>query len=292
MSLKLTAKTKNDNMIEFKKNREIFDFLYSKIDSSKKSIKIAVAWFTDPELSKLLLEKKSQRIEISIILFNDEINSLLKNINKFGDNLRFSNSLAIDYIMHHKFCVIDDEIVITGSYNWTVKARRFNKENVLCISDKNIVNQYLQEFESLLKNSTIQSEVEIKHLSTIVDKIENIEILNLEKRYNEEIYRKIEETRKLKMGVNIALAYELVRKRTPVIASKILAQSEQGNAIQSGLRKATEHNRLDLSFEESIIRKEYSQLFDSKTKEFARKKLTQLGFFSDEKYSYLWNNYN
>lgn len=279
-------------MIEFKKNREIFDFIYSKIDSSKKSIKIAVAWFTDPELSKLLLEKKNQRIEISIILFNDEINSLLKNIRSFGNDLRFSNPLAIDYIMHHKFCIIDNEIVITGSYNWTVKARRFNKENILCINDKNIVRQYLEEFESLLKNSTIQSEVETKYLSNTIDKIENIEILNLEKKYNEEIYKKIEETAKLKIGVNIDLAYELVRKRTPVIASKILAQSEQGNLIQSGLRKASEANRLDLSFEESIIKTEYAKLFDLKTKEFARKKLTQLGFFSDLKYSHLWGYYS
>lgn len=279
-------------MIEFKKNREIFDFIYSKIDSSKKSIKIAVAWFTDPELSKLLLEKKNQRIEISIILFNDEINSLLKNIRSFGNDLRFSNPLAIDYIMHHKFCIIDNEIVITGSYNWTVKARRFNKENILCINDKNIVSQYLEEFESLLKNSTIQSEVETKYLSNTIDKIENIEILNLEKKYNEEIYKKIEETAKLKIGVNIDLAYELVRKRTPVIASKILAQSEQGNLIQSGLRKASEANRLDLSFEESIIKTEYAKLFDLKTKEFARKKLTQLGFFSDLKYSHLWGYYS
>ena len=279
-------------MIEFKKNREIFEFIYSKIDSSKKSIKIAVAWFTDPELSKLLLEKKNQRIEISIILFNDEINSLLKNIRSFGNDLRFSNPLAIDYIMHHKFCIIDNEIVITGSYNWTVKARRFNKENILCINDKNIVSQYLEEFESLLKNSTIQSEVETKYLSNTIDKIENIEILNLEKKYNEEIYKKIEETAKLKIGVNIDLAYELVRKRTPVIASKILAQSEQGNLIQSGLRKASEANRLDLSFEESIIKTEYAKLFDLKTKEFARKKLTQLGFFSDLKYSHLWGYYS
>ncbi|WP_343626562.1 phospholipase D-like domain-containing protein [Flavobacterium lindanitolerans] len=278
-------------MIVFKKNREVFDFIYSKIDNSKKSIKLAVAWFTDPELSKLLLEKKNQRIEISIILFNDEINSLLKNIHAFGNSLRFSNSLAFDYVMHHKFCIIDDEIVITGSYNWTVKARRFNKENILCIDEKNIINQYCEEFESLLKNSTIQSEVEIKQSRTLINKIENIEILNLEKKYNEEIYKKIEETAKLRIGVNVDLAYKLVCKRTPVIASKILAHSKDGNLIQSGLRKVTEANRLDLSFEESIIKKEYCQLFDSRTKELAKKKLINLGFFSNDKYSYLWNNY-
>lgn len=278
-------------MIEFKKNREIFDFLYKKIDNSKKSIKIAVAWFTDPELSKLLLEKKNDKVAITIILFNDSINSQLKGIKSFENNLRFSNSFNFEYIMHHKFCIIDDEIVITGSYNWTVKARRYNKENILCIKDENIVNQFNEEFENLFKNSTIQSEVELKQINNGLDKIEDIEILNLEKEFNEEIYRKIAETAKIRIGVNIALAYELVRKHTPVIAAKKLAKSNDGKLIQSGLQKATDANRLDLSFEESIIKPKYSPLFDNETKSFARQKLTQLGFFTNSIYDDLNNNY-
>jgi len=277
-------------MIEFKKNREIFDFLYKKIDGSKKSIKIAVAWFTDPELSKLLLEKKNSKVAITVILFNDNINSQLKGIKAFENNLRFSNSFSYDYIMHHKFCIIDDEIVITGSYNWTVKARRYNRENVLCIKDENIVKMFNDEFENLLKNSTVQSEVEIRQINNI-DKVEDIEILNLEKDFNAEIYRKIAETEKIKIGVNIALAYELVRKHTPVIAAKKLANSNDGKLIQSGLQKATEANRLDLSFEESIVKSKYSALFDKETKNFARQKLTQLGFFSNNIYANLSHNY-
>lgn len=277
-------------MIEFKRNREIFDFLYKKIDSSRKSIKIAVAWFTDPELSKLLLEKKNSKIDITVILFNDNINSKLKGISAFENNLRFSNSFNYDYIMHHKFCIIDDEIVITGSYNWTVKARRYNRENILCISDKNIVALYNDEFENLFKNSTVQSDVEIRQIGNL-DKVEDIEILDLEKEFNEEIYRKIAETAKMKIGVNISLAYELVRKHTPVIAAKKLANSNDGKLIQSGLQKATDANRLDLSFEESIIKTKYSPLFDKETKNFARQKLNQLGFFSNNIYTHLQHNY-
>ncbi|TAE00475.1 MAG: hypothetical protein EAZ97_05805 [Bacteroidetes bacterium] len=31
--------------------------------------------------------------------------------------------------MHNKFCVIDSDIVLTGSYNWTNQAQR-NDENI------------------------------------------------------------------------------------------------------------------------------------------------------------------
>lgn len=278
-------------MVEFRKNREIFDFLYRKIEGAKETIHVAVAWFTDPELSKILLEKKNQNVEIKIILYNDEINSLLKNIKSFGDDLYFSNTLLVNYIMHHKFCIIDNEVVITGSYNWTVKARRFNRENVLCVSNKNIVDEFNFEFENLLKNSTPQSRVDLKIIPNSIEKVEDVELLNLEKAFNEEIYSKIDDTADLKIGVDIDLAYNLVRKHTPVIASKKLAESNDGKTIQSGLRKLTEANKLFLSFEESIIKFKYKALFNRETRELAYEKLKILGFFSNEIYSNLWEQY-
>jgi hypothetical protein len=52
--------------------------------------------------------------------------------------------------MHHKFCIIDKKIVITGSYNWTNKAQT-NFENIVIIENE-IENSknYLQEFSNLV----------------------------------------------------------------------------------------------------------------------------------------------
>ena len=279
-------------MIEIKTNRDIFDFLYRKIESARKSIYIAVAWFTDPELSKILLDKKNQRLDIKIILYNDEINSLNKNIKSFGDDLFYSQLSNVEYIMHHKFCIIDNEFVITGSYNWTVKARRFNKENILYVKDNQIVEAYNKEFNQLLTYfCKPQSAVSPRVITNSIEKIEDVEILELEKTFNEEIYKKIEETAILNIGVNVDLAYELVKKHTPVIAVKKLAESNEGENIQSGLRKLTLENKLSLSFEESIIKSKYKPLFVLKTRELACKKLKKLDFFSNTTYSSLWKQY-
>jgi phosphatidylserine/phosphatidylglycerophosphate/cardiolipin synthase-like enzyme len=45
---------------------------------------------------------------------------------------------------HHKFCVIDREVVITGSYNWTYKAsNRIQRENIIVItSEKELIDKY------------------------------------------------------------------------------------------------------------------------------------------------------
>ena len=42
---------------------------------------------------------------------------------------------AKENLMHNKFCIIDERIIITGSYNWTNKANKENNENIVIIKD-------------------------------------------------------------------------------------------------------------------------------------------------------------
>lgn len=278
--------------VQFHKNRDIFPFIYNEVEKSKTSVKAAIAWFTDPELLKLLLHKKFQeRVDVSIILFNDDINKMLSSLSSLGDNIRFSNILKQQYIMHHKFCIIDNLKVITGSYNWTVKARRYNKENIVCIEDEKIVLEFNSEFENLIKNSQPQSMVHGLQKLSEISTIESIEIFNLEQAYNKEIERRIAVADKLKIGIDINIAYSMIMKHTPVIAATKLATAEGGQYIQSGLKKLEAAGRLDLCFEESMIRKEYTLLFNEDAKKSAKSKLIQLNFFKNPKYQHLWDIY-
>jgi phosphatidylserine/phosphatidylglycerophosphate/cardiolipin synthase-like enzyme len=51
------------------------------------------------------------------------------------------------YTMHHKVIIIDDETVITGSYNFSKRAEEDNDENVVIIQDPMIAGQFVEEFE-------------------------------------------------------------------------------------------------------------------------------------------------
>lgn len=50
------------------------------------------------------------------------------------------------YHMHHKFAVINDQLVITGSYDWSDTADERNWENLLLIRNKDIVKEYRHHF--------------------------------------------------------------------------------------------------------------------------------------------------
>ncbi|MBI5180934.1 MAG: phospholipase D family protein, partial [Nitrospirae bacterium] len=45
--------------------------------------------------------------------------------------------------------VIDDNIVITGSFNWTASADKRNDENLLFINNKEAAEAYKKKFDKL-----------------------------------------------------------------------------------------------------------------------------------------------
>ena len=51
-------------------------------------------------------------------------------------------------IQHDKFAIFDSKKIVTGSYNWTNSASRYNAENCLFLSDKTR-EKYIQRFETL-----------------------------------------------------------------------------------------------------------------------------------------------
>ena len=123
------------------------------LNKSKTSIQIAVAWFTDYELFKILFDKAKQGVAVELILMNDEINNIcgivFSELHKVGGKVwMISNNNESNTLMHNKFCVIDNLVVINGSYNWTNKAQR-NHESITVIEDEDLAIQFSEEFKHI-----------------------------------------------------------------------------------------------------------------------------------------------
>lgn len=120
------------------------------LTKAEESIKIAMAWIDLSIYEKILVEKSSNGIKIEILLDDNEKNQNQKELIK----KIVCNNLSIDFIqkhndyntMHHKFCVIDDKVVLAGSFNWTNNAF-YNFENLIVIDNDELVSKkYLSEF--------------------------------------------------------------------------------------------------------------------------------------------------
>jgi cardiolipin hydrolase len=55
------------------------------------------------------------------------------------------------FLMHHKFVVIDNDILVSGSFNWTMTALSGNWENIIVTSEPKLVIPFSQHFSQLWK---------------------------------------------------------------------------------------------------------------------------------------------
>lgn len=116
------------------------------------SIYVAVAWFTRHDLFDVLLEKAESGIKVQLLISNDFIN-VQSSIDYASLNIQSS---AVHFIgdgktdlMHNKFCVIDENVIINGSYNWSYKAER-NHENITIITgDHTLAEHFIEQFRRI-----------------------------------------------------------------------------------------------------------------------------------------------
>lgn len=136
---------------------DIKGVLLAELGRATREIVAAVAWFTDPDILELLEQKTKDKVTVRLLLIEDHINVGGRGLNfeALEDNggevaLIKGTDTNKQAIMHNKFAVIDRKTVITGSFNWTRRAKS-NYENITVITDESeLAHQYVVEFNKIL----------------------------------------------------------------------------------------------------------------------------------------------
>ena len=118
--------------------------IIEELDKAINTIYICVAWFTDDELRDVLLIKHQAGVDVRVITYKDGVNNKhgvdfqgIPHIERRGDR---------GGIMHRKYCIIDNHVTISGSYNWTDNASEHNDENIEIIQDWSNANLCTRQF--------------------------------------------------------------------------------------------------------------------------------------------------
>lgn len=143
------------------------------IRNAQKSIKIAMFYFTDDLLMAELATARARGVQIDAVWdfrgwerFEDS---------EIDDALHLGIGIvdALPGLVHHKFVVIDDKVVITGSTNWSDSGFFSNDENLLVIESPELAVQFSQHFERLKHDAlqydrtpTLPPRVTVRHYNT------------------------------------------------------------------------------------------------------------------------------
>ena len=140
----------NNTAVEvyFCPDSDCIQILNEKLLGEKESIYFAAYTFTHTRIANTLILKNLSGIIVDGVIEVSGKNSKLEMLEYRGLAQKDRNRL----LMHNKFWVIDEMIVITGSMNPTINGGESNDENMIVIYDGLAAYQYNEEFRRIRDN--------------------------------------------------------------------------------------------------------------------------------------------
>ncbi len=123
------------------------------IKSATKSIKFMLFSFTKSQIEEALSEKLKEGVEIKGILDEGQSQS---RYSQYANLINDQIDVKLDsnpYKMHHKVLIIDDNVTLTGSYNFSNAAETRNDENSIVVKGEDFAKPFVKEFEKLYEEA-------------------------------------------------------------------------------------------------------------------------------------------
>lgn len=118
------------------------------LSRARQHVQIAVCWFSHRDIFDVLLERLRAGVRVELLLEYDTQNIRKQGLD-FQKFIQLGGSLYAyrdTALMHHKFALIDNALLLTGSYNWTYSS---NAENLLVADDSGLITAFRDEFNRL-----------------------------------------------------------------------------------------------------------------------------------------------
>jgi len=121
------------------------------LESAKRAVDICVYSITDDRIAQSVIDIHRKKIAVRVITDDEKARDLGSDVIQFA---HAGIPVLVDdspFFMHHKFAIFDDDVLLTGSYNWTRGAADNNQENLILTNDRRLVTAFRGEFDRLWK---------------------------------------------------------------------------------------------------------------------------------------------
>jgi len=126
--------------------------IIEQIEQAEESIYFATFYFTSDPIADALIAAAERGVKIIGVFEaeNSEGYSVYQDLAANGKvDVRLDTN---EELMHHKYFIIDEASVITGSYNLTGSAETRNDENILILHDPVAAGQFHEDFKNIILN--------------------------------------------------------------------------------------------------------------------------------------------
>lgn len=130
------------------------DAIVAELSRARKTVRLQAYSFTSAAIAKALADAHARGVDVRVILDKSQRTERYSSATFL---LNHSIPVFIDdrhAIAHNKIIIIDDETLLTGSFNFTKAAEENNAENLLLIrSNPKLISSYNANFDAHLAHS-------------------------------------------------------------------------------------------------------------------------------------------
>lgn len=140
--------------VYFSPNGSCTEAIIQELNQARNSVLVQAYSFTSAPIAEALLEAhKREGVKVEVILDKSQRTEKYSSADflaNSGISVRIDSAHAI---AHNKVIILDEETVITGSFNFTKAAEERNAENLLIIKDKKLAQKYLRNWKEHAEHS-------------------------------------------------------------------------------------------------------------------------------------------
>lgn len=135
----------------FTEEEKVSDAVTKAIERTHATLDVALYNLQIPAASEALLKAGRRGVKVRVILDYEHVypkaGKEMQDLIDAGMDVRVMKGRAGSGSMHCKFAVFDEELLETGSANWSLSAQSASYENMMFVSDRHIIQGYQADFE-------------------------------------------------------------------------------------------------------------------------------------------------
>lgn len=139
--------------ILFASEGNVIEAVGNAVREAESDVRFMTFVFSSDSLAEAMLEMIDKGINIQGVFENRNSTaswSQMPPLHCAGAHVRQDGNR---YVLHHKVIIIDDNTVVTGSFNFSGNASQSNDENLVIIKNKDIAKLYIDEWQRMWDNA-------------------------------------------------------------------------------------------------------------------------------------------
>ena len=139
--------------MHFSPTDETENHIIEQLQQAESSIRFMAFSYTLDSVADVMLEKMQSGVTVQGVFEKRNASgtgSEFERLRGDGDQILVDGNC---YVMHHKVIIIDERVVLTGSYNFSASAENSNDENLITLIDPTLVAAYMDEFERVYEQA-------------------------------------------------------------------------------------------------------------------------------------------